>query len=119
MPIEQLVQQLCDYKHSYTQFGSVRPYGVSFMYAGYDEVLGFQLYNSDPSGNYFAWKANATGANHVNSISILKSDYDENMSLDEGIELAAKILCKTMDTTNPEPERVEMFFVTKRGDEVV
>lgn len=39
--VEELVKYLCDYKHSYTQFGSSRPFGVSLMYAGYDDVRGF------------------------------------------------------------------------------
>jgi 20S proteasome subunit alpha 3 len=61
MPVEQLVQQLCDHKHSNTQYGGLRPFGVSFMYGGYDKVHGYQLYCSDPSGNYAGWNAHATG----------------------------------------------------------
>lgn len=51
-PVEQLVQLLCDYKHGYTQYGGLRPFGVSFLYAGWDRHYGYQLYQSDPSGNY-------------------------------------------------------------------
>jgi len=57
--------------------GSSRPFGVSLMYAGWDAVMGYQLYCSDPSGNYAAWKAHATGKNSVNAISALKDDYTE------------------------------------------
>ncbi|THU71328.1 hypothetical protein C4D60_Mb04t00250 [Musa balbisiana] len=59
MPIEQLVQSLCDTKQGYTQFGGLRPFGVSFLFAGWDKNYGFQLYMSDPSGNYSGWKAAA------------------------------------------------------------
>ena len=34
-----------------------RLFGAAFIYAGYDSTHGFQLYNSDPSGNYAGWKA--------------------------------------------------------------
>jgi 20S proteasome subunit alpha 3 len=51
-PVEQLVQGLSDYKHSYTQYGGLRPFGVTFIYAGWDRHHGFQLYQSDPSGTY-------------------------------------------------------------------
>jgi 20S proteasome subunit alpha 3 len=61
MPVEQLTQQLCDLKQSYTQFGGLRPFGVSFLIAGYDQYYKFQLYQSDPSGNYGGWKAKAIG----------------------------------------------------------
>ncbi|GMN49433.1 hypothetical protein TIFTF001_018609 [Ficus carica] len=59
MPVEQLVQSLCDTKQGYTQFGGLRPFGVSFLFAGWDKNFGFQLYMSDPSGNYGGWKAAA------------------------------------------------------------
>ena len=51
------------------------------MYAGFDENQGFQLYCSDPSGNYAGWKANATGVNSVNAISLLKKEYKEGLNL--------------------------------------
>ncbi|KAG5396961.1 hypothetical protein IGI04_018775, partial [Brassica rapa subsp. trilocularis] len=37
MPVEQLVQSLCDTKQGYTQFGGLRPFGVSFLFAGWDK----------------------------------------------------------------------------------
>lgn len=114
--VEELVKYLCNYKHVYTQFGSSRPFGVSLMYAGYDEVRGFQLYCSDPSGNYAAWKAHATGKNSVNAISTLKTDYDENCTLKEALILAAKILAKSMDTTTPDSNRFEIGILHRDGE---
>jgi 20S proteasome subunit alpha 3 len=46
MPVEQLVQSLCDTKQGYTQYGGLRPFGVSVLYAGWDKQHGFQLYCS-------------------------------------------------------------------------
>lgn len=40
-----------------------RPFGVSLLYAGWDKHYGFQLYQSDPSGNYGGWKATCIGNN--------------------------------------------------------
>jgi 20S proteasome subunit alpha 3 len=48
IPIEQLVEHVCNRKQQYTQIGGLRPYGVAFLFAGYDEHYGFQLYQSDP-----------------------------------------------------------------------
>lgn len=40
-----------------------RPFGVSLLYIGWDKHYGFQLYQSDPSGNYGGWKATCIGNN--------------------------------------------------------
>ena len=37
-PVEQLVQTLCDEKQAYTQYGGLRPFGVSMLYAGWDKT---------------------------------------------------------------------------------
>ena len=88
------------------------------MYAGWDKVCGYQLYCSDPSGNYSAWKAHATGKNGVAAISTLKDDYKEEASLKDAIVLALKVLSKAMDTVKPDPTRFEIGVVTREGKTV-
>ena len=110
-PVEEVVKAFASEKHSFTQFGSSRPYGVSIMYAGYDKIRGFQLYNSDPSGNYSAYKAHCTGKNSVNAISTLKTDYEENIDASKALALAAKMIGKTMDTTTPDASKFEIGIV--------
>jgi 20S proteasome subunit alpha 3 len=77
IPVEQLVEHVCNYKQFYTQRGGLRPFGVAFLFAGYDEHYGFQLYQSDPSGNYSGWKATVIGANNQAGKSILKTEYQK------------------------------------------
>jgi 20S proteasome subunit alpha 3 len=116
IPIEQLLQVICDLKQSYTQFGGLRPFGVSFLFAGWDEHYGFQLYQSDPSGNYGGWKATAIGANYQAAQSILKSDYKiGETNLQEALLLAIKVLGKTMDTSTPTPDKRKVFFPSLSG----
>jgi len=74
-PVEQLVQRLCDEKQAYTQYGGLRPFGVSMLFAGWDAIHGFQLYQSDPSGNYNGWRATCIGANEKAATSLLKQEY--------------------------------------------
>lgn len=45
-----------------------RPFGVSLLYMGWDKHYGFQLYQSDPSGNYGGWKATCIGNNSAVSL---------------------------------------------------
>lgn len=130
-PVEQVVKYICEEKHFYTQFGSYRPLGVYFMYAGYDDIEGFQLYSSDPSGNYSSWKAHVTGQNAVaaygssgystsiNPQTILKSDYDEDISFRDGLKLAVKVIYKAIDTHEPKGDRFEVTYLTKQDDKLV
>jgi len=113
MPIEQIVRSVCDYKQSYTQFGGLRPFGVAFLFAGWDSHFGFQLYETSPAGNYFGWKATVIGANHQAGESLLKSDYEVDKTVDENMELAAKVLLKTMDSSTPTAEKMEFFVLRK------
>jgi len=47
-----------------------RPFGVSLLYMGWDQHYGFQLYQSDPSGNYGGWKATCIGNNSAVSLQV-------------------------------------------------
>merc|ERR1740121_2462048 len=107
MPVEQLVTSICDLKQGYTQFGGLRPFGVSFLVAGYDASHGFQLYHTDPSGNFSGWKAYAIGVNNNTAQQIMRQDWKEGMKVQEALELTAKVLVKTMDTANPNAEKTE------------
>lgn len=100
LPVEQLVQNICNMKQSYTQFGGMRPFGVSFLWAGYDDNYGWQMYVSDPSGNYAGWKATCLGEGSGAAQSILKSEYAETMDLKTATDLIFKILAKTSEATS-------------------
>ena len=113
IPVEQLVTEMCDVKQGYTQFGGLRPFGVAFMYAGYDEHFGFQLYRSDPDGVFKGWKANAMGANKATAESILNEQWKEDMTTEEGLDLIARVLLKAMDTAAPSSETLEVGVLSK------
>eukprot|EP01059_Diplonema_ambulator_P020369 TRINITY_DN34134_c0_g1_i1.p1 TRINITY_DN34134_c0_g1~~TRINITY_DN34134_c0_g1_i1.p1 ORF type:complete len:271 (+),score=82.94 TRINITY_DN34134_c0_g1_i1:53-865(+) len=115
IPVEHLVTTLCDIKQGYTQIGGLRPFGVSFLYAGWDNAHGFQLYHSDPSGNFSAWKANAIGQHTDAAQSVLKSEWKEGMSMEEGMLLGCKILNKCQDGSLT-TEKIEIGHMTKGAD---
>ena len=106
IPCEQLVSWLCDVKQAYTQYGGKRPFGVSILYMGWDRHYGYQLYQSDPSGNYGGWKATCIGNNSAAAISSLKQEYKEGeTTLKDAQALAIKVLSKTLDMTKLTAEK--------------
>lgn len=116
-PVEQLIINICDTKQGYTQFGGLRPFGVSFLFGGWDRNHGYQLYHTDPSGNYSGWKATAIGINNQSAQAILKQDWKEDMTVEDALALAAKVLTKTMDTPNPSSEKLEFALLTRKPRE--
>ena len=91
--VEQLVQRVCNYKQAYTQYGGLRPFGVAFMFAGWDEHHKYQLYMSDPSGNYSGWKATCIGQNNQVTLRLWnRRDLDVSLSFLSHAPVPAHIL---------------------------
>ncbi|KAK0213206.1 nucleophile aminohydrolase [Desarmillaria ectypa] len=112
IPVELLAQRMCDMKQGYTQYGGLRPFGVSLLYAGYDPHYQFQLYHSDPSGNYSGWKATCIGANNGTAQSLLKQEYKDDMEVKDAISLVLRTMSKTMDSTTLGSEKLEFAVLT-------
>lgn len=115
MPIEQLVQSICNTKQKYTQHGGMRPFGVSFLIGGWDKHYGYQLYQTDPSGNYSGWKATCIGANSEAAKSIFKSDYPSTdlATMEDGEGMLIKALEKTIENKILTGERLEIVVLKK------
>jgi len=88
IPVNQLVREVAAIMQEFTQSGGVRPFGVSLLVAGYDEVAGPQLYQVDPSGSYWAWKASAIGKGMVNARTFLEKRYKEDVGLEDAVHTA-------------------------------
>jgi len=87
IPVNQLVKELAEVMQEFTQSGGVRPFGVSLLIAGFDEQ-GPQLFQVDPSGSYWAWKASAIGKNMTNAKTFLEKRYNEDIELEDAIHTA-------------------------------
>jgi proteasome alpha subunit len=85
-----LAKHLGNYFHSFTLY-AVRPPGASVILAGADQQ-GVQLYQIEPGGSYFNGKAATIGQSSETALEIIAKNYSENLSLDDGIELATKAI---------------------------
>ena len=65
---------------------------------GFDSDNVPKLYQTDPSGIYSAWKANAIGKSSKTVREFLEKHYKEDMSKDETIKLAVKALLEIVQT---------------------
>jgi proteasome alpha subunit len=82
-----VAKHLADQAHQFTQYGGVRPNGVSMIIAGIDQK-GESIYVTDPSGTYIQFSAVAIGAGADDVNAFLEKHYKEDLSLDDAAALA-------------------------------
>ncbi|WP_136588795.1 archaeal proteasome endopeptidase complex subunit alpha [Salinigranum halophilum] len=94
--IETLTKEITDHIQQYTQVGGARPFGVALLIAGVENGTP-RLYETDPSGTPYEWKAVSIGANRGDLQEYLEESYADDLSLDDGVELALKAIASTND----------------------
>ena len=106
-----VVKDIAQLKQVCTQSGGLRPFGVSLLVAGVDED-GLKLFETDPIGIYFQYKAAAIGEGETEVEQMLEKHYKEEMSLDEGLNLAVKSLRKALGK-GFKAERIDAVCIRK------
>ena len=125
-PTRILVQDVARVMQEATQSGGVRPYGVSLLVAGWDDGVepegdsaavekteaeekrvtgktggilkgGPSLYQVDPSGSYFPWKATAIGKSSTSAKTFLEKRYKDGLELEDAIHIALLTLKETIE----------------------
>jgi 20S proteasome subunit alpha 6 len=71
-----LVLRLADDAQVSTQKSSKRPYGVGLLISGYDEQTGTHLFQVEPSGNFYEFKAIAIGARSQSAKTYLEKHFE-------------------------------------------
>lgn len=94
--VETLVKEISSIKHAFTQYGGMRPFGVSFIVGGVDDT-GKRLFETEPSGALAEYKAIAIGNKKKEAMKILESKYSENLNFDDAVSLALNALKKGLD----------------------
>ena len=105
-----VVKDICDLKQICTQSGGLRPFGVSVLVAGIDDHTP-RLFETDPIGIYFQYKATAIGEGEVEVEEILHSEYKPELSIEEGMKLSLKALKKVLGE-NFNVDRIDAAYIT-------
>lgn len=114
IPTLQLVRELASVMQEYTQQGGVRPFGVSLLITGFDTDGKPSLFQVDPSGSYFAWKASAIGKNMVNAKTFLEKRFSEELELEDAIHTAILTLKEGFEGQMTE-NNIEIGIVDDKG----
>jgi proteasome alpha subunit len=95
-----------------TQSGGLRPFGVSLIIAGIDSD-GPKLFETDPTGIFFQFKATVIGEGEPEIEEILGKEYHERLTMQDGLSLALNALSKVLDK-NFNVERVDAAFISNK-----
>jgi proteasome alpha subunit len=94
--VETLTKEVTDYIQQYTQVGGARPFGVALIIAGIADGEP-RLYETDPSGTPYEWKALAVGADRGDIREYLEANYAEDLDIRGGVRLALEALASVND----------------------
>ncbi len=96
IPVIEVVKRISNLKRIYTQYGGVRPFGVSFLIGGIDQS-GLYLFETDPSGAYKQYKAGAIAEKREINNEIFEDKYKENLKFNDAVKLAFKATSKALE----------------------
>lgn len=98
--LKYITKHIASVKQKFTQSNGRRPFGVSILLAGIDADGEPQLFQTEPSGIYNEWKANATGRGQKTVREYLEKHYDESdLSSEDGtIRLAVAALSEVIQS---------------------
>lgn len=94
--VKEIVKQVAYIIQEFTQTGGVRPFGISLLICGSDHN-GNHLYQIDPSGCYFNWKATCIGKDYQNNMSFLEKRYNMEVEIEDAIHTAILTLKETYE----------------------
>jgi len=108
--VESVIKEIANLKQLSTQYGGLRPFGVSIMVAGISGSTP-KLFVSDVTGNYFGFIASAIGENDERIKEMLREEYKPDLGIEEAIKLGLKIF-KKIQGKNFEIERFDVGLIT-------
>ena len=104
-----IVKDMCDLKQICTQSGGLRPFGVSILVAGIDDHTP-KLFETDPIGIFFQYRATAIGEGEVEVEEILHNEYKPTLTIEDGLKLSLKALKKVLGE-NFNVERIDAAYI--------
>ncbi|CAN8062538.1 unnamed protein product [Agarophyton chilense] len=114
--VDYISRHIATVQQRYTQSGGVRPFGISTLIIGFDSDGTPRLFQTDPSGLFSEWKANAIGRNSKTVLEFLEKKYKDcvidapkEKADEETIKLGIKAMLEVVESSHKNIEVTLMY----------
>ena len=108
-----VVKDVCSLKQICTQSGGLRPFGVSVIFAGVDGNGTPKVFETDPTGIYFQYRATVIGEGEIEIEEILSKEYKADITIEDGLKLGIRALNKFLGKEF-NVDRIDAAFVNTK-----
>lgn len=116
--VDYVARAIATTQQRYTQSGGVRPFGISTLIIGFDVDETPRLFQTDPSGLFAEWKANAIGRNSKTVLEFLEKRYKEAVvdssdeeTDDRTVKLAVRAMLEVVESSH---KNIEITVMHKK-----
>ncbi|MFH1663810.1 MAG: archaeal proteasome endopeptidase complex subunit alpha [archaeon] len=110
--VETLVKKIAAIMQVFTQYGGMRPFGVSFIFGGIDPNGEKKLFEAEPSGALAEYKAVAIGKNKKEATKVLETGFKDGMNKKDAVNLMVKaVKASVLENEKFDVNKLDFAFV--------
>ncbi len=115
--VETLVKKVSGIKQIFTQYGGMRPFGVSFIIGGIDTDGKKKVFETEPSGALAEYKAIAIGKGKKEAMKVLEKGYRDKMAFADGVRLLMETIKAGLSENEKfDINRLDFAFIESGGE---
>ncbi len=97
----------------FTQYGGMRPYGVSFIVVGQDDS-GYHIFETEPSGAVAEYNALAIGRGKSKATTIFEKKYKPNLTVEQSKEIIKDAFKAIYEKANIDEDKIKLYLFKDR-----
>ncbi|XP_011184210.2 proteasome subunit alpha type-3 [Zeugodacus cucurbitae] len=117
--LEELIENLGEYLHNYTNNAFVRPFGVSVILCGWNKDNGYQLYKLEPCGDFYSYFACVAGKSEHIMFENEMQDFDPETMVVSSAVIKAKEMIKKQSRDYPFYRSMELCILGEGNLEIM
>ena len=106
--ISTVSKKVATIKQLFTQYGGMRPFGVSFIVVGKDDA-GYHIFETEPSGAVAEYNALAIGRGKQKATQLFEKKFSANMTFEQAQDLLKDALQEIYEKANIDYNTIKLY----------